>query len=127
MVSILGLLKIFSEIIVASKCGPLEGLKNELIHKNWTYWKASPKLRKAFHNKKRFTIKDQKSNCGILLDLWEKTLQNKKKLCEWSTIKYVTVDNGVTMDLHKKFLIELAESCPHWLKITLWKKLGCLV
>ena len=28
------------------------------------------------------------------------------------------------MDLQKKPYIEPAESCPHWLKIILWKKLG---
>ena len=31
------------------------------------------------------------------------------------------------MDLQKKSFIEPAESCPHWLKTTLWKKLGRLV
>ena len=31
------------------------------------------------------------------------------------------------MDLQKKSFIEPAENCPHWLKITLWKKLGYLV
>ena len=34
---------------------------------------------------------------------------------------------GVMMALQKKYFIEPAESCPHWLKITLWKKLGRLV
>ena len=33
----------------------------------------------------------------------------------------------ITMNLQKKFFIEPAEGCPHWLKITLWKKLGLLV
>ena len=31
------------------------------------------------------------------------------------------------MDLQKKSFIEPAENCPHWLKITLWNKLGYLV
>ena len=31
------------------------------------------------------------------------------------------------MDLQKKSFIEPCESCPHWLKITLWKELGRLV
>ena len=31
------------------------------------------------------------------------------------------------MDLKKKFFIESDESCPHLLKITLRKELGCLV
>ena len=30
------------------------------------------------------------------------------------------------MHLQKKFFIKPAESCPHGLKITLWKKLGSL-
>ena len=34
---------------------------------------------------------------------------------------------SVTMDLQKKYFIEAAESCPHGLKIRLWKKLGRLV
>ena len=49
-----------------------------------------------------------------------------EKICEWSTIKFGIIDYGVTMDLQKKFFIEPAESCPHWLKIILWKKLGRL-
>ena len=41
------------------------------------------------------------------------------------TIKYDIVDYGVRMDLQKKsFILEHAENCPHWLKITLWKELG---
>ena len=52
---------------------------------------------------------------------------NLEKLCEWSTIEYDTTDYGVTMDLHKKPFIETGASCPHWLKITLWKELGGLV
>ena len=31
------------------------------------------------------------------------------------------------MDLQKKSFTEPAESCFHWLKITLWKELGSLV
>ena len=27
----------------------------------------------------------------------------------------------------KNSFIKSGESCPHWLKITLWKELGCLV
>ena len=30
------------------------------------------------------------------------------------------------MDFQKKFSTESAKSCPHWLKITLWKELGRL-
>ena len=37
------------------------------------------------------------------------------------------IDYGVTMDLQKRSFIQPAENCPHWLKITLWKKLGGLV
>ena len=32
-----------------------------------------------------------------------------------------------TAGLSEKFFIEPDESCPHWLKITLWKELGRLV
>ena len=42
-------------------------LKSKLCHKNWTYRKDSLKLER--HPCKRFTIKDQESNCGIPLDL----------------------------------------------------------
>ena len=49
-----------------------------------------------------------------------------EKICERSTIKYDIIDNGVTMNLQKKSFIEPAESCPHRLKIALWKKLGRL-
>ena len=42
-------------------------------------------------------------------------------------IKYDKKDYDVTMDLQKKPFIGSAESCPHWLKITLWKELGSLV
>ena len=52
---------------------------------------------------------------------------NLEKLYEWSTIEYDITDYGVTMDLHKKPFTETGESCPHWLKITLWKELGGLV
>ena len=31
------------------------------------------------------------------------------------------------MHLQKKSFIEPVECCPHWLKITLWKKLGHLL
>ena len=31
------------------------------------------------------------------------------------------------MGFQKKFHVEPAESCPHRLKIILWKELGCLV
>ena len=31
------------------------------------------------------------------------------------------------MDLQRKSSIAPVESCPHWLKITLWKELGLLV
>ena len=31
------------------------------------------------------------------------------------------------MDLQKKPFIKPAETCPHWLKIKLWKELGRLV
>ena len=31
------------------------------------------------------------------------------------------------MDLQKKSFIKPGESCPHWLKITLWMELGPLV
>ena len=52
-----------------------------------------------------FTIKDQKSNYGISLDLHsKKILQNYKIFCEQSTIEY----NGVTMDLQIKSFIEPA-------------------
>ena len=37
------------------------------------------------------------------------------------------INYGVTMDLQKKSFVEHAESYPHWLKITLWKEIGCLV
>ena len=37
------------------------------------------------------------------------------------------IDYGVTMDLQKKAFIEAGEFCPNWLKITLRKRLGCLV
>ena len=37
---------------------------------------------------------------------------------------YDIINYGVTMDFQKKYFIEPAESCSHWLKITLWKKLG---
>ena len=47
--SILNLLNIFSEVIVASKRGPEK------------------------HPYKRSTIKDQKSNFGIPLDLWKRS------------------------------------------------------
>ena len=43
------------------------------------------------------------------------------KIYEWSTIKYDIVDYGVTMNLQKESFIEPAESCSHFLKITLWK------
>ena len=56
-----------------------------------------------------------------------KDLLNLEKFCERFTIKYDTIDYGVTMDLHKKSFIETGESCLHWLKITLWKELGRLV
>ena len=52
---------------------------------------------------------------------------NLEKFCEWSTIKYDIIDYGATMDLQKKSFIETGESCPHWLKITLWKELGRLI
>ena len=45
----------------------------------------------------------------------------KKKNYERPTVRYDIVEYGVTMDLQKKSFIELAKSCPHWLKITLWK------
>ena len=56
-----------------------------------------------------------------------KDLLNLEKFCEQSIIKYDIIDYGVTMDLQKMSFIETAESCPHWLKITLLKKLDCLV
>ena len=31
------------------------------------------------------------------------------------------------IDLQKKSFIEPAESCPHWLRVTLWRELGRLV
>ena len=37
------------------------------------------------------------------------------------------IDYGVTMDLQKKSFVEPAKSFLQWLKITLWKKLDCLV
>ena len=84
------LLKIFSEVIAASKCGPLA---------------MSLKLD---HSYKQSTIKDQKSNFEIPLHL-RKTYW---KFCGWSIIKYNILYYGVTMDLWKKSFIELAESYP---------------
>ena len=49
-----------------------------------------------------------------------------EKICEGSTIKYDIIDYGVTKDMEKKSFIEPAEGCSHWLKTTLWKKLGRL-
>ena len=37
------------------------------------------------------------------------------------------IDYGVTMGAQKKSFVKPGESCPHWLKITLGKKLGCLL
>ena len=54
----------------------------------------------------------------------EKILENKRKLCKQSTNKYDLIDSGVTMDLQEESFIE---SCPHLLKITLWKEFACLV
>ena len=42
-------------------------------------------------------------------------------------MKYGIIGYGVTMDLQKKSFIEPGKSCPHWLKITLWKEFSCLV
>ena len=50
---------------------------------------------------------------------------NLEKFCERCTVKYDIIDYGVMMDLQKKSFIETGESCPHWLKITLWKELDC--
>ena len=44
-----------------------------------------------------------------------------EKICERPTIKYDKID------LQKKSFIEPVESCPHCLKITLWKELSRLV
>ena len=55
------------------------------------------------HPYEHSTIKDQQSNYGIPLNY------------------------GVRINIQKKSFIEPAESCPHLLKITLWKKLGRLV
>ena len=52
---------------------------------------------------------------------------NLDKFCQRSITKYDIIDYGVAMDLQKKSFIETGESCPHWLKITLWKELGRLV
>ena len=52
---------------------------------------------------------------------------NFEKFCEQSTIKHDIIDYGVTVDFQKKSFIKTGESCPHWLKITLWKELGGLV
>ena len=38
---------------------------------------------------------------------------NYRKFCKRSTIKFDTIDCGVTMDLQKKSFIEPGESCPH--------------
>ena len=52
---------------------------------------------------------------------------NLEKFCEWSTIKYDIIDYGVMLDLQKKPFIETSETCPHWLKVALWKELILLL
>ena len=42
-------------------------------------------------------------------------------------IKYDITDYGIKMELQKKSFNERVESCTHWLKIKLRKKLGRLV
>ena len=63
---------------------------------------------------------------GYCSTFW-KILKNYRKFCERSTIKYDIIYYGVTMDIRKKSFIKSAKSCPHWLKIKLWKDLGRLV
>ena len=69
-------------------------------------------------------MKDQKPNYGMPLDLRKRSSKIRDNFV---LIKYDKKDYDVTMDLQKKPFIESAESCPHWLKFTLWKELGSLV
>ena len=63
--SILEHLKILSEVIVASKCGPLARIeKLDLL-------KSLSKIKETRF--KRFIIKDRKSNYGIPLDLQKRS------------------------------------------------------
>ena len=69
-------------------------------------------------------MKDQKPNYGMPLDLRKRSSKIRDN---FELIRYDKKDYDVTMDLQKKSFIESAESCPHWLKITLWKELGSLI
>ena len=91
-------------------------LKNRLCHKNWTYSTYRPKWS---------TIIDQKSNFGIPLDLHKRSSKIREDFASDPQLNDI-IEYGVMMDLQKKSFIEPAESCPHLLKITLWK-LGHLV
>ena len=71
---------------------------------------------------KRSTIKEQKSN----YDLQKRSSKIREDFVSDTQLNDI-IDYDVTMDLQKKSFIGPAESCSHWLKITLWKKLGRLV
>ena len=47
------------------------------------------------------------------------SLKLEKILWENPQLKYNIIDYGVILDLQKKSFTEPADSCPHWLKITL--------
>ena len=61
------LLKILSEVIVESTCDPLARIEKQAISQKLKLLKSLSKIEK--HQCKWSTIKDQKSNYGIPLDL----------------------------------------------------------
>ena len=66
----LEILKILSEVIVESKCSPLARIEKQAMSKKADLLKSFPKIRvQACNAYKRSTIKDQKSNYCIPLDL----------------------------------------------------------
>ena len=68
------------------------------------------------------TIKDQKSNYGIPLDIRKSSSEIRENF-----VSDPQLNMDVTIDLQQNFFVEPAESCPHWLKFTLSKKLGRLI
>ena len=63
------------------------------------------------HPYKWSTIKDQKSNYGIPLHLQKTSSEVREDFVSYPQLNMI--DNSVTMDLQKKYLIESAENCPH--------------
>ena len=59
------LLKVFSEVIVASKCGPLARIEKQAVSQKLDLLKSLSMK----HPIKQSTIKDKRSNCGIPLNL----------------------------------------------------------